>query len=85
MIGAPTYLPSSRDHDNSLLPNRLKFVAFDASKVVKEALGRINFKIGLNCSITGDNFGQATLREESETSAEIVQANAEHFNRHQLE
>ena len=89
------YLPSSYDHspvhptststNHNLLPNRLKFVAFDSGKVVKEALGRINFKIGLDCSVTSDNFGQATLREELETSADIVQANAEHFNRHQLE
>ena len=73
MMGTPMYLP-----------NRLKFVAFDTSKVVKEALSRIDFKIGLNCSIVSDNFGQATLREESETSAEIVQANAQHFNRHMV-
>ena len=72
MMGAPTYL------------SRLKFVSFDTSKGVKEALGRINFKIGLDCSVVSDNIGHATLREEPETSGDIVRAHAQHFNRHQL-
>ena len=79
MIGAPTYLSTGEN-----LSKRLKFVAFDTSKGVKEALGRINFKIGLECTVVSDNIGQATLREETEKSGDIVRAHAQHFNTHQL-
>lgn len=70
MFGTPTFQQ-----------NQLQFVAINTDKVVKEAYCRINFKIGLRCNVTSN---YSILTEEPETDADLVRANAQHFNRHQL-